>query len=349
MKFKLLLPVLLLLSACAVKEETYEVQIAPESIPQYNIMTGPAGLKYNLLAPGNMYVVGDSMLVVYEAMVPVSIFKVFNINDGELISSFGKRGDGPDEFSQWPLLLTYDIYNDKKQFAVRDKNRITTFVFSPDSTTFFSRTDKETMPEELRLCNEVLADNDSVIITNCSAEGQLTIYNKPQQAVRYIDSFPDFVEGDIHPLCKNTQLYPATYLSNGEYIAIAYWMWNLIDIVDMQGRPVRRLLFPDYLSNKSKASYDGMNVTFTPDAKIFFRGGVAARDCFYVINYDCTRQESIDGEHISTIYQIDWSGKPIARYNVDRVFRTFCLAGDRIKYINCMGDDDEMHIMSADY
>ena len=188
------------------------------------------------------------------------------------------------------------------------------------------------MPDDFISINNVLMYSDSSIVVTQTGDFQLQHYDRKIQSVVGYNYFEDagFLT-KIDNFNLTMQLYKSVSSSNNQYAVIAYHYFKTIDIISLSDMSLyRRICFRDYDCNEYTIDDRG-NITFDDDnVTNFFTYITASKDKFYALCWDCTGEEASTGKVRSCIYEIDYSGTIIKKYQPNVTITSFAINGKEI-------------------
>ncbi len=319
------------------------------SIPTTDVKTSDTPYSQSTMFPQDALLLSDSILVVYEPKLEDGFICVYNDKTHDQIAQFGSLGPAPDQFINPRPLFDGILSADK--FFVADLKGIYAFDAFNDYSNRVKGDFIEQIPEDFKLYNYLLANNDSVMVCSQTGPHQLSIYNKTTKAVGYRDFFPNNTDIATNDLVKNMNVYEASYTCSENLVAAAYHNWKQIDIYDLSTGEVTNVRFDDYLYNKDMIRYDTNKqiIDIADDAKIYFTQIKSTKNYIYALCWDNIKSVIGKAQVTPTVYQIDWQGNAIAKYKFDRPIANFCIYNDTIKYAIGILEDGEMHILHCDY
>ncbi|WP_302801173.1 hypothetical protein, partial [Parabacteroides goldsteinii] len=210
----------------------------------------------------------DSFLVIFDPKDKDGFLYIYNKEKKTLLNKYGIIGEGPNDFKNPRFLFNDNLQISKNTLLIGDVTSLYTVnidsIFSSSKKAHYIQTE---IPENLRLYNYVLQDNDSMLIVNQTRDHQLTFYNKLTHTIELKNYFEkNRYLKDASDFCHVMQIYDAYYSSNKERIVIAYKNWKQIDIISTSGKLIKHIYFPNYDYNKSKMSLDGKSLRIEDDA-----------------------------------------------------------------------------------
>lgn len=328
----------LMAAACGTKTET-------TSEAEATMLQTHEAEAIDVLYPLDVQLVGDSNLVVYEGKNQAGFLQVYNL-DGKKIAEIGNIGDGPDEFIN-PRLL--ESLNTADAICIGDLRRIAYYDMDSVAREGYAGREAMTLGSDFRLYNYFLVNNDSVAVIAQTGEHPLTRIDKSTGDVSYIDYFPDVADLSTDPLVKNMELFANSATSRGDRIALAYSNFNVVAVLDVDGREVKIVKLPQWDYNAGLISIDNnRNIKKDADARLYFTKVKSTPDYIFALGWNETNESMKAGTAKSSIYQIDWDGNVVGKFDFDRMISNFAVAPDnKIAYAVGMGDDGELHVFEV--
>jgi hypothetical protein len=236
--------VLIFLASCANNES-----IDKKATNEKNLQSDSLVLKgHKILSPSSMSIV-DSTLFFVERGVSTDIISYFSLEDFTSLGSFGKRGRGPNEFSQI-IQHSVSVYNSKN-------NSIQLFDWVNKRISFFDIStlinakptpDREyTLPPELMLAQRAaFLDDTTVVASGGIFEGVLAFADVRSDEVTYID--PYNIDSEEHNQRVISSIYKGEFSINYDRGLIAFASNVIPEILlfDFSGKLVHRIAYNDY-------------------------------------------------------------------------------------------------------
>lgn len=322
-------------AACGTKNET-------ASETEATMLQTREAEAIDVLYPLDVQLVGDSTLVVYEGKNQAGFLQVYNL-DGEKIAEIGNIGDGPDEFIN-PRLL--ESLNTPNALCIGDLRRIVYYDMDSARREGYAGREAMALGSDFRIYNYFLVNNDSVAVIAQTGEHPLTRIDKRTGEASWVDYFPEVADLSADPLVKNMELFANSATSRGDRIALAYTNFNIVAILDADGREIKTVKLPEWDYNAGLISIDNnRNITRDADARLFFTKVKSTKDYIFALGWNETNDSMKAGTAKSSVYQIDWDGNIVGKFDFDRMISNFAVAPDnKIAYAVGMGDDGELHV-----
>lgn len=300
----------------------------------------------DVLYPLDVQLVGDSNLVVYEGKNQKGFLQVYNAASGEKVAEFANIGDGPDEFVN-PRLL--ESLNSQNALCIGDLRRIAYYDIDSINREGYAGREAMALGSDFRLYNYFLINGDSMAVIAQSGEHPLTRIDKRSGEVAYVDYFPETTDLSTDPLVKNMELFANSATSNGERIALAYSNFNIVAIIDPEGREIKAVKLPQWDYNVGLISVDNnRNIKKDSDARLFFTKVKSTKDYIFALGWNETNDSMKAGNAKSSVYQIDWDGNVVNKFEFDRMISSFAVNADnKIAFAVGMGDDGELHVFEV--
>ena len=292
----------------------------------------------------------DSFLVIFDPKDKDGFLYIYNKEKKTLLNKYGIIGEGPNDFKNPRFLFNDNLQISKNTLLIGD----VTSLYSVNIDSIFSSSKKAhyiqtEIPENLRLYNYVLQDNDSMLIVNQTRDHQLTFYNKLTHTIELKNYFEkNRYLKDASDFCHVMQIYDAYYSSNKERIVIAYKNWKQIDIISTSGKLIKHIYFPNYDYNKSKMSLDRKSLQIEDDAHMFFSFIYPTNDYFYALCWNNTRTNIKQGSAKTSIYKFNWEGELKDIFQLDKAISYFCIDSSNILYAIGVSEDNlDLNIYSS--
>jgi hypothetical protein len=345
--FYLLIAYIAITTSCSKTSDNNIVQSS--DIKSINVIVEDTPYSQYTLFPQDAVIISDTILVVYEPKIKDGFISVYNENNHTKIAQLGAYGSAPDQFLNPRPLFDIDLSNDK--FYIADLSGI--YSFDPKCENYSQPKGAivDKIPDEFKLFNYLLSDNDSLMVCNQTGCHQLTIYNKVNQSINYRDFFPNNTDLQTNELVNNMNVYESCYTCSNDNVAIAYHNWKQIDIYNIRTGDLKSIKFDDYLFNKEYMGFDTNSqiIEISEDAKIYFTNIKSTDNYIYAICWDNTIEKISKAQATPIVYQLDWNGNVLAKYNFDHPIANICIYKDKIKYAMGILDDGEMHILKCKY
>lgn len=207
------------LSACSDKKEV----LALEHVEESTLQLEEVSFDIPSLFPKGCCV-KDSFLVIFNPKDKDGFLYIYDKGKKTFLKKYGTIGEGPNDFKN-PRFLFNDTWQSSKNTLLIGDG---TGLYAVNVNSIFNSSGKahsiETqLPDNLRLYNYLLHNDDSTIIVNQTGEHQLTFYNKLTHSIGLKNYFEKSEAlKNASDFCHVMQIYDAYYSSNTERIAIAY-------------------------------------------------------------------------------------------------------------------------------
>lgn len=296
--------------------------------------------------PTNLILLSDSLLVVNEPKMKGGFIHVYDTHNQKTITELGVIGDGPNDFASPRFLTNLDTHN---TFCVGDASKIVRYYVDSLDIKDYAGDKILSVPSEMRLYNNVLTINDSIIIYNQTGDHPISVFNILTDKLGFIDYLPKTTWAGGTEFIKNMEVFDNSMTSNGREIAVAYKNWNILSIITTDGNVKKELYLPDWDYNLEKMHFDSStgNLDIDSDAKKFYTKIMSNKDYVFALGWNATNAQIRNGEATSFVYVIDWDGNIVKKIMFDRPVSNFCINKDSIPYATAMGDDGEIHIFQC--
>ncbi|EPR65559.1 hypothetical protein ADICYQ_5480 [Cyclobacterium qasimii M12-11B] len=272
-------------------------------------------------------------MVVLHDRTAEGIFQFYSNKGFKKTFSFGKFGEGPEEFGSMPDIIPSSIKNYGKDgfgFTVHDVNKRVIKEYSLKD--IFQNND---VPKETYRVNEkilggfelsFLPNNTIIGKDHINGEGNFFIFNEDSQTKHWTNYFPDLP--DVNFNTKKPIAYDSFLSINEEVGVIVQSMkyFNRLNFYDLEGVFRNSILIgdevmPDF-STDTNLLIPGGVITFTVDMFL--------SDNFIYLLYANVEtgkmfQEEADENNSFKVLQFDFEGQLINEFNLDRQLFSFVI------------------------
>lgn len=303
-----------------------------------NIETEYYGHKNLLKNPEQLTLFGD-IIIITEPQCD-TIFKLISIYDPSMYYSFGSKGRGPGEFLSPKLNRsqlqensdsTLQIFDPFKKILYRIQWQDTQYAFNPEVTP------RAYIPSSLQIVTNLIQINDSSFIgTSTRIQNVFFKWDQKNDSIKLCGE-PDFIKlpGDF-PETFIPYLFTSSLTSNKENgrTAVAYYLYDILDIYDNQGELIRRI------KGNAKIDFPEIKATsssFSSDKATMYYNDIYSTDSYiYSLYYGFTESSLEDPEKRKELYSkviiYSWEGDLVDRYKIDGIVTSICVAGDSLLY-----------------
>ena len=265
----------------------------------------------------------DSILVTLEPTND-KVCQLFNIKTGKKIGDRIRRGEGPNE-----MIMPMFVSNGK---GVQFIDMASATVYQYDLNHFLSE-DSPNPLSKLKLSESVDSEmqmlGDYYVGYQYFKEDLLFLFDKEGQKNKSFAGFPDGKK--TFPNERRSDIYQMGYVSNGkDRVAIAYYMTDIIEIFDEEGKLIRHLQGPENFEYEM-----GKDAFFSPKN---------AGDSFLVLYNGRSRVEKDHNSSCSKLLSFSWDGTPECVYTLDEPIFTYFVDVDKHK-IYGVSTNPEYHIV----
>ncbi len=260
-------------------------------------------------------------------------FVAYSLKERKVISKFGHRGNGPNEFLYPSLILSN---NSESPGSIFDRS--TGKIFTLDKN--YNQTYTGKYKKEEVLYNSVhfyyFSDNLLFTLKNHSKNGWY-IYRETEQDSELLydlSLLPDVsffyaYDGELgFNLKKNRMIY-------------AYKFFREIHLLDLDGNLIRKIVGKDKNRNRSNDVDEWLD---NPDTPVYYAGSAGTENYFYV-GY---REESVlfgPVKNYTLLEQYDWDGNLIRRIKLNKPYGSFCVdEEDKNLYLLTSNEDDPLYV-----
>lgn len=271
-----------------------------------------------LLRPFRILNVNDNYLVISE-LLPVKIFKVFELSSAKFLYIWGKQGRGPNEFRAIPGdimtsgndLIIYDpIINKLRTFEVKDSSVI------PKKDMILSYKD------QLDPLNRIQRMNDTLFFvdygTSIEKSNKEHVALKPNEEDTLF-TFGEYPDSEL----KETERYFNFLKTNiskpdGSLFVVFYLYQNVIKIYNTKGDLVREIKIADtYIPHQQTEDYLYRSAASASEKYIYTLGLNNSSENLY---------ESSDSVHKTSVEIFNWNGNQLYRAKFDRLISGFTIS-----------------------
>lgn len=345
MKNKLIIPAIFLLICCTncnnpdkVTDISSKEIVFDKSGTWKNIETEYYGQKNLLKNPGQLALLGDK-IIISEPQCD-TLFKLISIYDPSMHYSFGTKGRGPGEFLsptlrrsrlQYDSDSTFRIFDPFKKILYRLQWKDSYDTGKPEITPGVY------VPASLQIVTNLIQLGDSSFIGTSTGIQNVFFSWDLKNDSTVLCGEPDFVKppGNF-PEKFIPYLFTSALTTNRENgrTAVAYYLYDILDIYDNQGELIRRIKgsanidFPEIKAGSASFSSD--------KATLYYNDIYSTDNYIYSLYYGFTESSLEDPEIRNELYSkvivCSWEGDIIERYKIDGIVTSICVAGDSLLY-----------------
>lgn len=300
-----------------------------------------------LYRPQDMQIT-DSLLIVIQPRLD-TIVRIFQLPNCELVSSFGKRGKGPDEFNFMDYNKFRPFHGDEKGFTLGERGTKIQYYSIKDILNNVLKPYKNTMiPPELSSFRAMACLSDSIILgAPYDIDDHIIKYNVNSKIIETILDYP--VELPLLKRGTNKSIfgcYIAIKPDNKKFV-ITYASLGIIRIYDLISKSEFTIMYKDFPSLEDNLNVSKNSDKFHRDENVMvFCWGIKATDNYiYAEVYHDLYTNIADSKgpkrsYIPEIHVFDWSGYPIVKIKLDKYFSEYAI-GSNDKYLYTIDDDYE--------
>ncbi len=279
----------------------------------------------------------DDYLVAKSRLRSGYFFMLFDRSTLKLLKTFGRSGQGPDEFiypelvpTDDPALLAYAFETtNQKLYSIDRKGQIQTFPFDLSTVQTKRYSDKQL----------VNLDENTFIYVETTSLGKGIF-----KAERTNDStyFRKIYNLALNPKRKNDFAYIGDFVVNHEKnrMVYAYKYFKILKFMDLDAETVRIINFErDTFDETSPYKVDGLDANVT-----HYWGACAQPEYVYLLYsgrtpYEVTMENNKQNYYIF-VEQYDWNGNPVRKFKLDQ-WGYFTVDESREELILASTNDDE--------
>lgn len=251
-----------------------------------------------------------------------AFFHWIKLPDFRYMGTFGRRGQGPDEYLNIKSL--YAVHDTLYAYDFR-KSELIRLVPHEHDLDFESVV---RLPKSW--ATDLFSFDENLFCTNgCFEKGMFHLVDSLGNVIYVSDDYPAR-DGAESNLSNQTRFmaYQGCMVTNGEgRFAYLTSQSKQCHIYELQHDSLKKIAanidsYPQYVPD----SEDGFSVTHNMDAPVGYRDAIMGDNCFYALYSGRTfkefRTKSIECTHL---YSYDWDGKLLATYELDVPVTTICL------------------------
>lgn len=314
--------VLSLLSACNMAALREEMVYAESPVPADTLKAEVKQVSSSILYPLNIFVSGDLLVVCQPDME--QMFAVYRLPDVDYLYSFGRKGQGPSEFS---TIYFKSIVPTECGFKVCCNDRRIYHVSLTDGSIL----EKERIESDHELFNGFCAINDSLYcFTDMRGEDTpFLMYNSSRKTTVAVGEYPRWISGSSYEKAPIKKVIDGNgYIvakDDGTTWAFFYGYFDCFKIYAGDGE-LRKTICTGQDPNEEKMT--GKRRAYYPYVP------QTTNEYIYCIR---GREKPSDADRLQ-VWQ--WDGMPVASYWLDRRISSFTLS-ERTGKIYAVSTDEE--------
>lgn len=323
--------VIVLITSCT-NRDSVNVEISIEDIPITKVYNG-SRLPIKELVNVRNFFVKDSFLVVNNSRND-SLFMVFNLHNFSCISSWGIKGRGPEEFGTFTFVMPLE----KGRLIIADYSQLRAYIHEIPNPDF-----KEVVKFDYGIYDSDIREIPQDIETH---EGTSFYYiNMPRNVI----SLKRWSFGNApHDLISFSFLgsnykTPYPYFgcfainSEQEKIAYAYNYLRRFDIFDFNGELIKSINIKPSLELplEEGSEFDIVN------SKLSYKQIRSYGNYLFLLYIGKSPNDVTENLNTEVVFidQYDWSGKPIARFQLNKFIIDFDIVWDGDELVSIVGVD----------
>ena len=298
------------------------------------------------LESGKM-LIKDSILIIENPYDPaMDYLHFYNVNTFEYLGSTGRKGRGPGEFMSAAIIPGMTGSNDlhvydghAKRFHFLNQDSI---LNSPTYASYKSVMTVKALPE-IKLVAEVgmriaaqISDSTFLAIFFPAFDERFAVVNS---AMEVVFSFGDFPNMENRGVDQNTfaLTYQSMFYQKGNVavnhtnhrMVLTHLYMDLIEIYDYHtGEKIANIIGPDqnYPPEYEVVNWGGITgARPCKDCKMGYPMAAVSHEYIYALYPDKPYYSKPMGTKSRYIYQFDWDGNPVRKYDLGRSVDTICL------------------------
>ena len=272
------------------------------------------------LAPDNIWV--EDTLIITKTRINNGFLRLYSLNSGELVKSYGSIGQGPGEY-----LYPQVFKNAKGEYIISD--RLKFGVVHIDQMLSQENYKAEIYPVEKGLTAtnfiSMLSDNNQIIFNSGSDENQLCFMRLDDMKIEPYNRYPAVQGVKVNNFIANTNVFRSSMYRHGDFIFAAYTLYPIVDIISVHTKEVKRSMHPLLQSVNMITMIDHLNAVI--DNRFMYNlASYATNEGFYTLYYGDS-EENI--ENFNTTPEIlkydDYTGDLLVRYKLNNIVYNFCI------------------------
>ncbi|NVK86254.1 MAG: hypothetical protein HWE21_18145 [Cytophagia bacterium] len=287
------------------------------------------------LTPSTIHLLDNVVILVDQKSDPAIHF--YNINDWSLMSSYGKKGDGPAEVKIPKFHGQFEQENNKTYLWFSDfrstkllKLGLKDMIENIDTEPVISYK----MPYEVgMLYDDIYALSDTeffgtvegnVVDFTGENSGRFFIADIKKKSLNWIPNFP--TQSLKTPPEKVGYLYSSNTILNKHthQIASAMKYYDRIDIIDLKKNSVLTIVQEDK-TELTEVDLNDKKHLIPLKTRSFYGGGYSSENYMYFWYLDTTVQQGVDFYNVKTsdypnrtLHIFNWAGEPILKVQLDK-------------------------------
>ena len=284
-----------------------------------------------LMYPRNLFLT-DSTIVVYNEKTD-TIFQVFDKHSFTFQYSFGRKGEGPNEFvnsiNHWVEvkkdgITLLDVFR-LKEISLKNGQPVIQTYGVPHKASYF---------------NNLIALKDSAYVCDAGLEeekGRFMLI-RPDSTTQFFGEYPESSERFESVLMRN-QAYVSTLVGHpeGEKFAAFYCNTRGFSIFDASGKLLHQIKLDIQPQEKEISTNAEQRYMHTIAA-------YATNDYIYTLNLDMTFEEIAAQKQNPNIQVFSWEGEPLKQYNLDCYISSFAVDESNATIYGVFAEDENATI-----
>ncbi len=278
--------------------------------------------RHNILNP-DFVAIYDTTLVVYEAGLDSNFIHLISLNSFHKKNHFGRRGDGPGEYST-SLKKPINVAGNT-ELSIYDWPKKRLYGYSLPADSILKITQNYLLPPDFIIGQRaVYLDDNSALVTGGGIQnGVAGIVNTQTDEIKYIDPYGSLASAFDMRERERIFRSEATINYEKQLIAMAVSLFPEIIIANFDGEIISRTKISEY-------DFDKIARQDEDEVMIQFYGIGSSPDYIYAVraghNYAQLENYIYNdsyGENLSVVYVFDWEGTLVKKITLDQKFHPF--------------------------
>ncbi len=269
----------------------------------------------------------DSLFIVQNAGDPhAPLFNVYHKESYKLLASFGRRGNGPNEFyNQMPTGVgQYEIIDHSICMWVRDGFICKLINLSKSILNKKTVIEKKIKtPKSVFIGLDVLIlPNDNLFGTSMSQKGRFFYYDSETKETNWIRYFPEVKNPPIKEQQMHNLYVSSTKINkDGNIIVSALIYFKRIDVFNNNAELQFSLVFEDSPTDPA------FSISDRPKSFMrYYRDVYISKNKIYALNLERSEGEILEDKYkTSEVHVFTLEGKPVCNYKLDHIMGAFTI------------------------
>jgi len=291
-------------------------------------------MEEELMAPKKIWI-HESMLIINDEGYSDGFLSFYSLNTGTLVTRYGRRGEGPDDYFLPRFNKTKDmiqitaINNKSNLLSLKDIPSINLLKYEPLRNELFYESDY------------LFLINDSLILGCQTLETQFVLLNNKTGVKEDVKDYLPLSNSKKLPSIFNKEVFDAFYNIHPckKNIVAVYKYYPMMDILDLSDFTMKRIEFKNNHTNSYSIIEDGSTIKFN-NPILQYTFSYCTKNNIYLLFQNANRKELKDNKYKSEIHIFDWEGNFQRRLSLDIPLYNFAITDDNL-YLYGLGLDSE--------